>query len=125
MGYYDADIADAQELLREFGERCQLEQSVSTEEAGKPWRNGQTVTKVQDVDCAFLDFGGRNERTFFQNTEVQRGDKKILMGCLGLEWQPDLNCTVVRASGQRWKVEAFKDLNPNGQHILYTMLGRQ
>jgi hypothetical protein len=130
VGRYDEDIRTADELLREAGEACVLRVfDAVVPDPAKPWEPGAPTQRTQPVVCAFLDFGTSSGspggQVYFQNELVVRGDKKVLISALALDFAPSLGCQLERKSGELWTVVALKDLNPNGQHVLYTLQVRQ
>lgn len=124
MGYYDGEVKDAEEQIREAGELVQFVRLTTTEpDPDAPWNGGEVTEESQDLYCVFLNFG--NSIQYFQGTSVPRGAKKILMPCLNLQGEVPLQSQIRRANGEVWKVEAYKLLDPNGQRILYTIMGVQ
>lgn len=124
MAYYDDDITTADELIREFGEIAQfVRMSTVTPNPDEPWNTGQPVEQSQDIPCVFLNFN--TQQQYFQGSEIPRGAKKILMSCVGLDGEVPLQSQIRRANGEIWKVNNFKLLDPNGQRILYTLMGVQ
>lgn len=124
MAYYDDDIATADELIREFGEIAQfVRMSTVTPDPDEPWNTDEPTEEAQSIPCVFLNFG--TQQQYFQGSEIPRGAKKILMSCVGLDGVVPLQAQIRRANGEIWKVNNFKLLDPNGQRILYTIMGVQ
>lgn len=124
MAYYDDDIATAEELIREFGVGCLLTRmSTVSPNPDEPWEVGQPVEDSVPVQCVFLNFG--TQQVLFNGTEIPRGAKKILLSCQSLVGAVPLAAHIKNPNGDVWKIENFKLLDPNGQRILYTIMGVQ
>lgn len=128
MGTYDGERRDALELIREYGEAatlCVFAQTIP--DAAEPWENGAPTHTELTARMVFLNFNpnGQSGERYWNGTLIHTGDKKVLLAAEGLAFAPELNAHVIRADGSVWKVVNFKDLDPNGEKILYTLQVRQ
>lgn len=131
MGTYDSERRDALELIREYGEAATLRVFAQTvPDAAEPWENGAPTNTELTARMVFLNFrdssnSGASGERYWNGTLIHTGDKKVLLAAEGLAFAPELNAHVIRADGSVWKVVNFKDLDPNGEKILYTLQVRQ
>lgn len=129
MARYDSARQLAERLIAKDGEVAELK--VLTAVAGaNAWDTGVPTEQVQAVRMVFLNFpsignSGNSGERYFENSLIQGGDKKVLLAAKGLDFPPDLNALVTRADGSIWKIVQFKNLDPNGQQIIYTLQVRQ
>ena len=130
MGRFDDDINMAAEMIREDGELASLTVVEQAENPDRPWEPSEPVERTHDAPMVFLNFtdqsnAGSAGQRYFNGTQIEEGDKKVLLAAKGLPFPPKLQATITRKDGSLWKIENIKTLDPNGQHILYTILVRQ
>lgn len=127
MGVYDEDVAGAQEAIREAGEPVRVI-TVGNTVSDHPWNPGVATEDEAAGFAVFLNFPGTrgdHGETRWHGTVVQAGDKKVLLSTQGLAAAPTVTSFIERADGTRYSVVNCVTLDPNGQHILYTMQVRR
>lgn len=130
MARFDDDIRMAAEMIREDGELATLKVVETVADPNEPWNPGEPVERIHNAYMVFLNFSDQSNSgsaglRYFNGTEIQEGDKKVLLAAQGLPFPPKLQATIARKDGSLWKIENIKGLDPNGQQILYTILARQ
>lgn len=125
MATYADEIRSAYDDIRAAGGMHVIEQTAPVPDTDEPWKQDPPAVTLTAVAAVFLNFGGQtNGVRYFEGNQVLTGDKKILVAAQGAP-NIAIGDVVVRSDGQRWRVEAFKLLDPNGERILYTIQGRQ
>jgi len=123
MGQFDRQIATARRLIAKNGELCSW-RSLS---AGVvvdpliPWQKSNGVDVGTDVRIVYLP-RSRVNTAFLQalgKTSVSVGMEYGLMAAVS--FTPKREDYVIRASGDKYKINAIDRLAPNGQIILYTI----
>ena len=125
MGRFDSAQALAKRLIDLNGEAVVLTVfTTTTPDPNKPWLPGDSVP--QDVPAKAVLLNYKESQMYMEGSDVHRGDKKILIAAVGLEADPNLQGTILRADGTtRLRIVSIKLLDPNGQKILFEVQGRQ
>lgn len=128
MGVYDQDILTAKALIQEAGEISTIVRSAPGERPDpdlKPWEPVDATTAEYQVTAVWLNYrlvlsGSMNA----DGSLIKVGDKKVLVAAMDID-TITASDQIVRASGEVYKIENIKLLDPNGQRILYELQVRQ
>lgn len=115
MTFYTEAIADADELLSEFGQSMTL--SVKTSGTYDPATGTSSVSSTNyTVTGAVFDFPAKA----IDGTLIQQGDKKVIVSCSGLIVVPDITDTLTIGSTVH-NIVNVKALEPGGTTVIYTL----
>lgn len=126
MGEYDSALAIALRLIKKKGRAVTLRQfsDAPVPDANRPWRVGQPTTTELSGYAVLLDFGSVGER-YMPGTEVQVGDKLVLMPASGLAATPQLRDVLVFGAEEPWAIVTVQTLEPGGVPVLHSMQVRR
>lgn len=126
MAQYDKSIALATRLITKFGGPAVLRRftDASLADPDKPWRRSKPSSSDIAVQAVFLNVGDTGER-YTPGTEVQTGDKLVLISGGGLAEPPRLKDRVYRdgagSDDEGWSILDVQTLDPNGQQVLHQL----
>lgn len=116
MAFYDEMAVLALDLIAEFGQPVTLRDTQPAEyDPDNP--GGGDVVIEQAAQGIMLDYTGQE---FQNNTLIQRGDKKLKVAALGLEWKPK-PLVQAEVQGKAWTVINFNEINPAGTPLVYEL----
>jgi hypothetical protein len=126
MGEYDSALALALRLIKKKGRAVTLRQysDAPVPDANKPWRVGQPTPTDLPGFAVLLDFGDMGEH-YMPGTEVQVGDKLVLMPASGLAAAPQLRDVLVFGAEEPWAIVTVQTLEPGGVPVLHSMQVRR
>lgn len=130
MARFDSAIKVAQRLIAKNGQDAILRRysDAPAPDGDKPWRTGSPSSSGVPVRAVFLNMGDMGER-YMQGTEVQIGDKLVLIAGGDLAEPPDLRDRIHRDGGgpddEGWSIIKVVSLDPNGQQVLHQLQVRQ
>lgn len=121
MGVYDRQIGTALRLIAKTGQSVEWNSETDSANADNPWDSETNVTTKTTVNICFLPVGLSDLPTFkyADLSDVPRGAVKGLMG--NVPFEPKLKDWVIR-NGKRLNIDQVKELSPNGEKILFTIL---
>lgn len=127
MGRFDSSIQLAKRLIDLNGEDAVLRVfTATTPDPTKPWLPGESVPQDVPVRAVFLNYNTQDAgKTYSDDTEIHRDDKKVLIAAMGLPVEPSMKGNVIRQDGTVFRVIKIKLLDPNGQKILYEVQARK
>lgn len=114
MGKYDQEVADARQLIAEFGGKVLVKTfSSSIPDPSKPWLTDPTVTDHPNVDLCLIP-----NRGYEKDGNVTTSSER---GYLSVDFAVDTNTEIHLANGRVLKILRFTALSPStDQVILYT-----
>lgn len=126
MAFYDDMAQVALELITEFGSEQTLRDvtdGVYDDVAGE-W-----TTPPGDIDqpaqLILLDYTLQESGLMYaEGSQIQKGDKKIIIAAKDLSWPPALT-TKVDVNGVLWQIVNIKEANPAGTPLVYFCQGRK
>lgn len=129
MARFDKFIALAQRLIAKNGQDTILRVFGDAPEADgdKPWRTGAPSSSDVTVKAVFLNFAdlGRAAERYMTGTDIQTGDKLVLIAGGDLAEAPALRDRLYRegggASDPGFGIVAIETLDPNGQKVLHKL----
>lgn len=126
MGEYDGALALALRLIKKKGRAVALRQfsDAPVPDAIKPWRVGQPTHLDVPGFAVLLDFGSMGER-YMSGTEIQVGDKLVLMPASGLGVTPQLRDVLVFGAEDPWAIVTVQTLEPGGVPVLHSLQVRR
>lgn len=126
MGEYDSALALALRLIKKKGRAVTLRQygDAPVPDVNKPWRVGQATPTDLPAYGVLLDFGDMGEH-YMPGTEVQVGDKLVLMPASGLAVRPQLRDTLQFGAEDPWAIVTVQTLEPGGVPVLHSMQVRR
>lgn len=126
MDEYDGALALALRLIKKKGRAAVLRQfgDAPVPDVNKPWRVTQPSSADLPAFAVLLDFGNVGQR-YMPGTEIQVGDKLILMPASGLSATPGLRDVVVFGSEEPWSIVNLLTLEPGGVPVLHSMQVRR
>lgn len=126
MGEYDSALALALRLIKKKGRAVTLRQfsDAPVPDVSKPWRVGQATPTDVPAHGVLLDFGGVGEH-YMPGTEIQVGDKLVLMPASGLAVRPQLRDTLQFGAEEPWAIVTVQTLEPGGVAVLHSMQVRR
>lgn len=115
---FDRQISTALRLIKKNGQKVVWRKIEDVKNTDKPWLPSDAIVTNYDVDICFLPVGreGMDTMVFFQNTEVEIGSVKGLMG--DVDFEPSLKDVVIRGE-EELRILSIDLLSPNGQEVLY------
>lgn len=120
--FYDDDIAEAIDMIEEFGQSVTWRKLTdgALPNTTKPWEPGKAKKKNNTVSIVFLPDTRDNRQSirYTPKTEIVAGSELGLMGAVS--FTPVVKDTVIR-DGVEMVVKSIDVLRPNGTPILYTM----
>lgn len=126
MAFYDDMAQVALELITEFGSEQTLRDvtaGVYDDVAGE-WTTPPTALE-QPAQLILLDYTPQESGLMYaEGSQIQRGDKKIIIAAKDLEWPPALT-TKVDVDGVLWQIVNIKEANPAGTPLVYFCQGRK
>lgn len=120
MGQYDEEIADAKELITEFGQSVEWQQTVEVENTEQPWKGTSGTPKKYKTKIAFVaakDNEWRKLLAYLKGTEVASSRMAGLMAG-GQKFIPSLKDFVIRGD-KTLAIESIDIVQPSDQPILY------
>lgn len=123
-GYYDEDIADALEMIQEFGVQCMWSKAtVALDDSTQPWLGGDDVPNVKEPFICFVPAtttasSGFGLTKFRPEGEVPSFRQFGLMGAQ--DFEPEISDKVLGPDGPL-VLAAVDKLAPNGQTVLYIL----
>ncbi|MCY1388624.1 hypothetical protein D9M71_33990 [compost metagenome] len=126
MSAFYEEMADvALELIGEFGQTGTLTDVTPGSYDPVTGETTGDATLAQSAQMILLDYTLQESGVkYADGSQVQSGDKKILIAAKGLEWPPRLS-TRVAADGADWQVVNVKEANPAGTPLVYELQGRR
>ncbi len=116
MGQFDRQVATAQKLIAKNGQDAtwRIINDPVPVDPDEPWNPGPAVPVDKTVKICFLPLTLKDQESlsYILGTEVPKG---------AVDFEPNLKDVVVR-DGIEHRIATIKDLSPNGQKILYTMI---
>lgn len=123
--FYDRMAATTLRLITEFGQGATLNDT--TPGAYDPV-TGETTGDTpitQPCQLMLLEYTANESGIkYAEGSQVQNGDKKIMIAAQGLTWAPALTTTIT-ADGAIWRVVNIKSSNPAGTPLVYEIHGRK
>lgn len=114
--FYDRMAATALRLITQYGQPVTL-RDIQPAEYDPDNPDGDEVIIEQTAQGILLDFTGLE----FQNdTLIVRGDKKLKVAALGMDWKPKPQIKA-DVQGKTWTVINFKEINLAGTPLLYEL----
>lgn len=125
MAFYDDMAAVALELITEFGsEQTLLDVTPGTYDPVTGETTGDTPIS-QPAQVILLDYTLQESgQQYADGTQIQQGDKKIIIAAQGLAWAPGPT-TKVDVGGVIWQIVNIKESNPAGTPLVYFCQGRK
>lgn len=125
MAFYDDMAAVALDLITEFGQAATLDGvTPGTYDPVTGETTGDTPI-TQPCQLILLDYSLQESGIkYAEGSQVQNGDKKILIAAQGLTWAPALTTTIT-ADGAIWRAVNIKLSNPAGTPLVYEIHGRK
>lgn len=126
MGEYDSALALALKLIKKKGRAVTLRQfsDAPVGDVNKPWRVGQPTPTNLPAFAVLLDFGAIGEH-YMPGTEVQVGDRLVLMPASDLAATPQLRDVLVFGAEEPWAIVTVQTLEPGGVPVLHSMQVRR
>lgn len=126
MGEYDGALALALRLIKKKGRVVTLRQfsDAPVPDANKPWRVGQLSSTDIPGFAILLDMGSMGEH-YMPGTEIQIGDKLVLMPASGLSATPQLRDVLVFGAEEPWAIVTIQTLEPGGVPVLHSLQVRR
>jgi len=126
MGRFDSSQLLAKRLIDLNGEDAVVTVfTTTTPDPTKPWLPGESTPQDVPVRAVFLNYNTQESgKTYADGTDIHRDDKKVLIAALGLPVDPNLQGTITRQDGTKFRVIKVKLLDPNGQKILFEVQAR-
>lgn len=133
MARFDKFIALAQRLIAKNGQETILRRfsDAPVPDPDKPWRTGSAEPDDITVNAVFLNFGdlGRAGERYMPDTQVQRGDKLVLIAGGDLSATPELRDRLYREGGgpedEGFSIVNIQTIDPNGQRVLHQLQVRR
>lgn len=130
---FDSAIRTAQRLIAKNGQDTILRRfsDAPAPDPDKPWRTGSTEPDDVTVRAVFLNFGdlGRAGERYMPDTQVQTGDKLVLIAGGDLTAAPELRDRLYREGGgpddEGFTIVNIQTLDPNGQQVLHQLQVRR
>lgn len=130
---FDSAIRTAQRLIAKNGQDTILRRfsDAPAPDPDKPWRTGSTESDDVTVRAVFLNFGdlGRAGERYMPDTQVQTGDKLVLIAGGDLTTPPELRDRLYREGGgpedEGFTIVNIQTLDPNGQQVLHQLQVRR
>lgn len=121
MGVYDRQIETAKRLIAKNGQLVEWNAESDSANVNSPWDSEDLPPVKTNVRICFLPVDLNDLPTFgYANlTDVPQGAVKGLMGAVPFE--PKLKDWVMR-DGRKLNIDQIKELSPNGEKILFTIL---
>jgi hypothetical protein len=116
MSFYDGLAELALELINEFGQDVTL-RDIQRSQYDPDDPEGAEVIIEQIAQGILLDFTGFE---FQADTLIVRGDKKLKIAAVGLDWKPKPMITA-EIRGNIWTVINVKEVNPAGTPLIYEL----
>lgn len=124
MGRFDSSQRLAQRLIDLNGEVATLTVfATTTPDPAKPWLPGESTPTQVPARLLFLNYGPST--MYAPDSDIHRGDKKVLVAAQGLAADPNLQGTVTRVDGSVYRIVSIKQLDPSGQKIMYELQVRK
>ena len=124
MARYDDDIAGAAEAIAEDGENTIVRRMLPGARPIpdlKPWEPVNPQPVDTQVKAVWLNYNLKSSGEMYVNgTLVKATDKKVLIAG-GAVADITVSDQLIRADGSSWKVVNARVLDPNGQHVLWTL----
>lgn len=125
MAEYDSAVALAKRLIAKKGQDVTLRgfTAGAAPDPTKPWKPGANNPVNQTVKAVFLDY----KQKYIDGEMIQSGDQKIYLSATDTSdgsIVPEEEGLVVRDT-EIWKIVKIKQLNPNGQSIMFELQVRQ
>lgn len=130
MARFDRSIKMAQKLIARNGQDAILRRfsDAPVPDVDKPWRTGSPSYSDEAVKAVFLNLGDAGER-YMDGTEVQIGDKLVLIAGGDLTSSPNLRDRIYSGGGgpgdAGWSIMRVVTLEPNGQQVLHQLQVRR
>jgi len=123
--FYDRMATTALRLLARFGsEQTLRDVTPGTYDPVTGGSTGDTPIS-QPAQVILLDYTATESgQQYAEGSEIQKGDKKIIIAAKGLQWAPELT-TKVDVSGTLWQIVNVKEANPAGTPLVYFCQGRK
>jgi len=129
MAQYDKSIALATRLIAKFGAPAVLRRftDAALADPDKPWRRSKPSDNDIPVSAVFLNFGdmGRAGEQYMSGTDIQTGDKLVIIPGEGLSEAPRLRDRLYRDGAgpddEGWAIVQVQTLDPNGQQVLHQL----
>lgn len=125
MGTFDWAIDLAKQLIDANGEACGIAVFHSVDgPAGPQETTNSTVTAIA-CRAVFLNYNTKEAGQTYQDGDIHRDDKKVLVAAKGLVASPNLNGEIARANGDVFRILKIKCLDPAGPAIYYELQVRR
>lgn len=126
MGEYDSALNLALRLIQKKGRAVTLRQfsDAPVPDVNRPWRVGQPTSTDLPGYAVLLDFGSVGER-YMPGTEIQVGDKLVLMPAKDLAVTPQLRDVLVFGTEEPWAIVTVQTLEPGGVPVLHSIQVRR
>lgn len=129
MARFDKFITLAQRLIAKNGQDTILRRfsDAPAPDPDKPWRTGSAEPDDITVKAVFLNYGdlGRSGERFMPDTQVQTGDKLVLIAGGDLTSAPELRDRLYRNGGgdddEGFSIVNIQTIDPNGQQVLHQL----
>lgn len=123
--FYGRMAATALRLITRFGQAATLDDvTPGTYDPVTGETTGATPI-TQPCQVILLDYSLQESGIkYAEGSQVQAGDKKILIAAQGLAWAPMLTTTIT-ADGAIWRTINIKSSNPAGTPLVYEIHGRK
>lgn len=123
--FYSRMAATALRLITRFGQAATLDDvTPGTYDPVTGETTGDTPI-TQSCQLILLDYSLQESGIkYAEGSQVQNGDKKVLLAAQGLTWVPQLTTTIT-ADGAIWRVANIKSSNPAGTPLVYEIHGRK
>lgn len=117
----------AKQLINANGEEVSLKVFTTTvPDPNFPNETGPSSETVVPARAVFLNYNTKEAGTTYPDgTEIHRDDKKVLVAAKGLVASPNLQGTIVRASGTIYRLIKVKSLDPDGPSIYFELQARR
>ncbi len=133
MARFDSAIRTAQRLIAKNGQETILRRfsDAPAPDADKPWRTGTPSSADETITAVFLNFGdlGRAGERYMPDSDIQTGDKLVMIAGASLSAAPELRDRIYRDGGgeddEGFGIVKVQTLDPNGQQVLHQLQVRR
>ena len=119
MARFDSAQALAQRLIAKNGEDVTVTVfTTNIPDANKPHLAGNSTPQSVSAKAVFLNYNTQDSaKTYADGSDIHRDDKKVLIAAKDVTI--NLQGTITRQNGMKYRIIKVKLLDPNGQKILY------
>lgn len=116
----------AKELIDQNGEACEVTVFTSQVDPDHPNESLPSAALTFPARAVWLNYGTKEAGTTYQDgTQIHRDDKKVLMAAKGMPVAPNLQGTIARGNGEKYRIIVVKGLDPDGPSIYFEVHARQ